>query len=50
MRAVDILNDLQDKAKGIDRPNMKQLTFSLKAAKFQYGAKNGIRGWYAKEK
>ena len=50
MRAVDILNDLQDKAKGIDRPNMKQLTLALKAAKFQYGAKNGIRGWYAKER
>jgi hypothetical protein len=48
MKAQDILDDLLDKAKGADRPNMKQLTVALKAAKFPYGSQHG-RGWYAKK-
>ena len=50
IRATDILNDLLDKYSGTDRPNIKQLTLALKAAKFQYGANEGIRGWYAKKR
>ena len=48
MKAQDILDDLLDKAKGSDRPNMKQLTLALKAAKFPYGSQHG-RGWYARK-
>ena len=50
MRAVDILDELKSHVTGADRPNMKQLTNALKAAGFQYGANNSIRGWYAKKK
>ena len=48
IKAIDILNDLISHAKGTDKPNMKQLTIALKAANFQYGAQDGVRGWYAK--
>jgi predicted P-loop ATPase len=50
IKATDILNDLLDKYSGSDRPNIKQLTLALKAAKFLYGANEGIRGWYAKKR
>ena len=49
MRAVDILNQLQERTKGADRPNMTRLTRALKASRFEYGAYNGQRGWYARE-
>ena len=45
--SVDILDFLQQHAKGADRPNMKQLTMALKAGRFPYGAHDGHRGWYA---
>ena len=50
MRAVDILNELNSHVTGADRPNIKQLTIALKAAGFQYGATNSVRGWYAQKK
>ena len=50
MKAVDILEDLKNKVTGIDRPNMKQLTLALKAARFIHGAQDGTRGWYAQKK
>ena len=49
-KAVDILSELQNKAKGNDRPNMKQLTLALKAGRFIYGSKDSVRGWFAKKK
>ena len=48
MRAVDILADLQQCVKGSDRPNMSRLVKALKAAHFEYGARLGVRGWYAR--
>ena len=48
MRAVDILADLQQCVKGSDRPNMSRLVKALKAAHFEYGARQGVRGWYAR--
>ena len=50
VRAIDILNDLQDKALGTDRPNMKQMTLALKAGQYIYGAYKGVRGWYVKKR
>jgi predicted P-loop ATPase len=50
LRATDILTDLQSHTSGIDKPNMKQLTIALKSAGYQYGAQDGIRGWYAKKR
>ena len=50
MRAVDILNELNSHVTGVDRQNIKQLTIALKAAGFQYGAHNSIRGWYARKR
>ena len=50
MRAVDILNELNSHVTGADRQNIKQLTIALKAAGFQYGAHNSIRGWYARKR
>lgn len=47
IRATDILADLQQHAKGSDRPTMKQLIKALKAAHYEYGAREGQRGWYA---
>ena len=49
VRAVDILADLQQHAKGSDRPNMARLVKALKAAHFEYGARQGVRGWYARK-
>ena len=49
MRAVDILESLQQRTRGTDRPNMSRLVKALKAAHFEYGAQGGIRGWYAKK-
>ena len=48
IRAVDILADLQQHAKGSDRPNMSRLVKALKAAHYEYGARQGVRGWYAR--
>ena len=48
VRAVDILADLQQHAKGSDRPNMARLVKALKAANYEYGARQGVRGWYAR--
>jgi hypothetical protein len=48
VRAVDILADLQQRVKGSDRPNMARLVKALKAAHYEYGAINGVRGWYAR--
>ena len=48
IRAVDILADLQQCVKGSDRPNMSRLVKALKAAHFEYGARQGVRGWYAR--
>ena len=39
IRAVDILADLQQHAKGSDRPNMSRLVKALKAAHYEYGAR-----------
>ena len=50
MRAIDILDELKSHVTGTDRPNIKQLTIALKAAGFQYGANNSVRGWYAQKK
>jgi len=50
IRAIDILTELQSHTTGADKPNMKQLTLALKSARYQYGAKDGIRGWYAKRR
>ena len=50
MRAVDILSDLQKLTRGADRPTMDKLVKALKAAHFQHGAQNGIRGWYARKR
>ena len=47
MRAVDILDDLQQRTRGSDRPNMQRLVKALKAQHFEYGAIDGQRGWYA---
>ncbi len=48
VRAVDMLQQLQEHAHGSDRPNMKQLGMALKAAGFHHGAYSGVRGWYAR--
>lgn len=48
VRAVDILADLQQCVKGSDRPNMSRLVKALKAAHYEYGARQGVRGWYAR--
>ena len=48
VRAVDILADLQQRVKGNDRPNMARLVKALKSAHYEYGAINGVRGWYAR--
>ena len=48
VRAVDILENLQQHARGTDRPNMQQLLRALKAQRYEYGAIAGLRGWYAK--
>ncbi len=50
VRAVDILADLQQHVKGADRPNMARLLKALKAAHFEYGAIDGVLGWYAKKR
>jgi predicted P-loop ATPase len=50
MRAVDILAELQGHVTGADKPNMKQLTLALKAARYQYGANGSVRGWYVKRR
>ena len=50
VRAIDILTELQKHTSGVDKPNMKQLTLALKSAGYSYGAKDGIRGWYARKK
>ena len=50
LRAVDILNDLQQVTRGADRPTMDKLVRALKAAHFQHGAQNGVRGWYARKR
>ena len=50
LRAVDILADLQRSVKGSDRPNMMRLVRALKAARFAYGACDGVRGWYARKR
>jgi len=47
LRAADILADLQERTRGADRPNMKQLTRALKTLRYEYGAMDGVRGWYA---
>lgn len=47
VRAVDILQDLQQRTLGSDRPNMQRLVKALKAQHFEYGAYDGQRGWYA---
>jgi oligoendopeptidase F len=47
VRAVDILQDLQQRTLGSDRPNMQRLVKALKAQHFEYGAIDGQRGWYA---
>ena len=44
----EILSDLLKVAHGNERPNMKQLVNALKAARYEYGAIHGVRGWYAK--
>ena len=31
-----------------DRPNMSRLVKALKAAHYEYGARQGVRGWYAR--
>jgi hypothetical protein len=49
VRAVDILACLQQHAIGSDRPNMSRLVKALKGARFEYGAQNGVRGWYAEK-
>ena len=48
IRATDNLAELQSHISAADKPNLKQLTMALKAAHFQYGAYEGVRGWYAK--
>ena len=48
--AADILADLQRHTKGSDRPNMSQTIKALKAAHFEYGARGGQRGWYARKR
>jgi len=35
-------------SKGSDRPNMSRLVKALKAAHYEYGARQGVRGWYAR--
>lgn len=50
IRATDILAELQSHISAADKPNLKQLTMALKAAHFQYGAYEGVRGWYAKRR
>jgi predicted P-loop ATPase len=50
VRAIDILNDLQKKTRGGDRPTMNKLVVALKAARFVHGAQNGVRGWYARKR
>ena len=47
IKAVDILDDLQQRTRGSDRPNMMQLVKALKAQHYEYGAIDGVRGWYA---
>ena len=49
VRAVDILADLQQRVKGNDRPNMARLVKALKSAHYEYGARQGVRGWYARK-
>ena len=50
LRAVDILDDLQRRVRGSDRPTMPQLLRALKAQRYDYGALNGLRGWYAQKR
>ena len=50
LRAIDILNDLQHRVRGTDRPTMPQLLRALKAQNYDYGALNGQRGWYAQKR
>jgi predicted P-loop ATPase len=50
MRAIDILGDLQKVTRGKDCPTMDKLVRALKSARFQHGAQNGIRGWYARKR
>jgi len=50
LRAVDILDDLQRRVRGSDRPTMPQLLRALKAQRYDYGALNGQRGWYAQKR
>ena len=50
LRAVDILDDLQRRVRGSDRPTMPQLLRALKAQHYDYGALNGQRGWYAQKR
>ena len=47
VRAVDMLEQLQQRTHGSDRPNMTRLIRALKARHFEYGAIDGVRGWYA---
>jgi predicted P-loop ATPase len=50
LRAVDILDDLQRRVRGSDRPTMPQLLRALKAQRYDYGALNGQRGWYGQKR
>ena len=47
---MEKLDDLQRRIRGSDRPTMPQLLRALKARRYDYGALNGQRGWYAQKR
>ena len=48
--AVDIQNILRQHLRPTDVPSMKALTMALKSLHFPYGAIEGRRGWYARQR
>lgn len=48
--AVDIQNILRQHVRPTDVPSMKALTMALKSLHFPYGAVEGRRGWYARQR
>ena len=50
LRTVDIQHELALHVAATDLPSIKQLTLCLRSCSFPYGAMDGQRGWYARQR